>query len=618
VLFVFPEHDPAPGGVHALIGRARLSRGSAVRLIAELQRRRVFRVATAYLAVGLGVVYAADAILPRLQAPDWTVPAVIVLAGLGFFIAVALAWAFDVTPDGLLRTSAAAVLPEPAAPGHVMLPTHAPSLTTPAAGAPNGGAPAGPDAAGAAAATSSALAAPADAAAPDRRSIAVLPFENMSGDAENEYFSDGISEEIINALAQLAELRVAGRTSAFSFKGRHVDLREVGRQLHVGTVLEGSVRRAGTRVRITAQLIDCGDGYHLWSEKFDRDLHDIFLVQDEIAKAIAETLAVKLGARAALPLVTGHPDNAEAYQHFLRARHHVAQLMEPGFTLAVESYRAAVDLEPGYALAYAGLAECELTRGVVCDEPYAGSPHRARVAAQKALELDGGIAEAHAALGGVITFYDLDWDAAERCFLRAIELSPRSAWVRTWYGDLLAMSGRYDAAVAEAFRARELEPVAPLIAWNVIQNLILAGRLDDAEREIDAAEQLFPGLYFLLFFRGIAAWQRGRGDEAIAHLRACTEEMPLAAGFAGAACYHFGHTAEGDEVVAEMRARHLSAALFALVEVARGDTAAAIAHLREGRRRRDGFFVQFRASIQMLALPVAPELQAEMQRLGFR
>jgi TolB-like protein len=170
----------------------------------------------------------------------------------------------------------------------------------------------------------------ADAGAgPPRQSIAVLPFENMSGDAENEYFSDGVSEEIINALAQLPELRVAGRTSAFSFKGRHVDLREVGRQLHVGTVLEGSVRRAGNRVRITAQLIDCTDGYHLWSEKFDRDLHDIFIVQDEIAKAIAATLAVKLGAREAVPLVTGHPDNPEAYQHFLRARHHVAQLMEP-------------------------------------------------------------------------------------------------------------------------------------------------------------------------------------------------------------------------------------------------------------------------------------------------
>jgi hypothetical protein len=164
--------------------------------------------------------------------------------------------------------------------------------------------------------------------------------------------------------------------------------------------------------------------------------------------------------------------------------------------------------------------------------------------------------------------------------------------------------------------------VAPLIAWNVIQNLLLAGRLDDAERELDAAERLFPGLHFLTFYHGIVAWQQGRGDEAIAHLRGCTADMPLAAGFAGAACYHFGRNAEGDEVVAEMRARqqvtHLSVAMFALVAVARGDTAAAIAHLREGRRRRDSFFVQFRASIQLLNLPIAPELQAELARLGFR
>ena len=576
-------------------------------LARELRRRRVVRVATVYLVSGLGVVYAADTILPRLSAPDWTVAAVIVLVGLGFFLAVSLAWAFDLTPEGMVRT--APVEPAPAPAGGA---THVPG---------GGGAPApvlasGPDAASPAAAAEPGL---------DRRAIAVLPFENMSEDRASDHFSDGISEEIINALAQLPELRVAGRTSAFSFKGRHEDLRSIGRKLAVGTVLEGSVRQVGSRVRITAQLIDTNDGYHLWSERYDRDLHDIFQVQDEIARAIAETLAVKLGARGSTLLVAPHPDDPEAYELFLTGRHYVSQLAEPGFTLAVEAYRGAIARAPDYALAWAGIAEAELIRGALLDEPYQSAPSRARAAALRALEVDDRVAEAHATLGGILTYYDLDWDGAERAFQRALELSPGSAWARTWYSELLAFTGRADEAVAEARRAQEIEPLASLFRWNVIQDLWLAGRLDEVDEEARRTLQLFPDAYFVHYFLGLAAWCRGDEEGAIGGLRKTIDalgDLPLASSYLAAVYHHFGRREEGDRVFEGIRRRaaeeHVSAGAFVLVHVARGDTGEAIRWLREGRTRKDGFFCQVKVMLRATPLELDPRIAEELTRLGFR
>ncbi|MEX2284750.1 MAG: tetratricopeptide repeat protein, partial [Gemmatimonadota bacterium] len=483
-------------------------------LIGELKRRRVFRVASVYVAASLGVIYAADVILPRLSAPDWTVTAIIVMAGLGLFVAIALAWAFDGTPAGIVKTPDAA----PAVAG---MPT---ASTLPEI---------------------------------DRRAIAVLPFANMSAEAGNDYFSDGISEEIINALAQLPELRVAGRTSAFSFKGQHEDLRSIGRKLNVGTVLEGSVRQVGSRVRITAQLIDTADGYHIWSERYDRHLHDIFQVQDEIARAIADHLAVKLGGRAT-PLVANHPNDPEAYQLFLTGRHHASQLMEPGFSHAIEAYRAAIARAPDYALAWAGIAEAELIRGVLLDEPYAGSPSRARAACLNALELNESIAEAHATLGGVQTFYDLDWDGAERSFIRAVQLGPGSAWVRTWYSDMLAFTGRNDQALTEVLRARDIDPLAPLVRWGIMQDLWIAGRLDESDDEARATLQLFPDAYFAHFFLGLTAWRRGDAAGAIAGAQKAVDALgpvPVIVSHLAAMYYYFDQAEPGDEILAMLRRR---------------------------------------------------------------
>jgi adenylate cyclase len=571
-------------------------------LLDELKRRRVFRVATMYAAFSLGVVYAADVILPRVAAPDWTVTLVIVLAGLGFIASVVLAWAFDVTPDGVVRASQAVASIAVAAPVHA---ADDPGATAVAARSPS--------------------AAGIEAVARDRRAIAVLPFENMSREVDNDYFSDGISEEIIHALARLPELRVAGRTSAFTFKGRHEDLRAVGRQLNVGTVLEGSVRQVGSRVRITAQLIDANDGYHLWSERYDRDLHDIFQIQDEIARAIAAQLAVELAAPGDAPLVARHPDNPVAYARYLEGRHHMSQLMDPGATRAIAAFRAALDVAPDYGLAYAAMAECEIIRGIINDEPYAGAPSRARDAALRAIALDDTVAEAHAALGAVLTYYDMEWDAAARSFARALDLGPGSAWTHTWYGDLLGITGRLDEAIAEARRALAIEPLAPLVRWNVIQNLWFGGHLDEADAEARATLELFPDAYFPHFFLGMTALSRGAEGAAIAALEETLARLgrsPLVLGYLVATLHHFGHEQRAATLYEEIRQRaeseHVSAGVFVLVNVARGDTAEAVRWLRAGRAQRDGTFSQLKTVLRAMPLRIEPDLAAEFDRLGFR
>jgi adenylate cyclase len=552
--------------------------GSIQQLVIELRRRKVVRVLGAYTAAALAVIYSADAILPRFDAPEWTIQAVIVLAALGLFIAVGLAWAFDVTPEGVIRTSAAAP-PMPSS--------------------------AGP--------------------APDRRAIAVLPFESMSGEDGSDYFCDGMSEEIINALAQLPELRVAGRTSAFAFKGRHADLREIGRQLNVGTVLEGSVRRVGDRVRITAQLVETADGYHLWSEKYDRELNDIFAVQEDIAIRITEHLAVKLGVGVSLPSRPRHPNNPQAYTHYLRGRHHMAGITSAGFRRAIGEFDAALVLEPEYALAHAALAECEVMQCALFDVPFEQGAGRAEPAARRALELDDRLAEAHAALGAVLTYYSVDWDGAERCFRRALELAPGSAQTHTWYGDLLVFTRRYEEGLREAQRARGIDPLSTLVLFNLLQNLVMVDRHDDVEREAEEIRRLFPGAPFVDFFLAMSAWRAGYAGEAFPLFERALDAMertPVVMAFYAAACYTCGDRARGDVMFEELcrraKTQYGSRGVVALVHVARGETPEAVALLRQARSGRENFFAQFRAALDLLPIEPDTELLEELTELGFR
>ena len=295
---------------------------------------------------------------------------------------------------------------------------------------------------------------------PDVPSIAVLPFVNMSNDPDQEYFCDGLAEELIDALARLEGLRVVGRTSSFQFRGKGHDLREVGAKLRAKTVLEGSVRKAGDRLRINAQLINTEDGYHLWSERYDRTMDDVFEVQDEIAGSVTDKLKVKLIGEHDLPIVRRPTDNVEAYNLYLKGRHYLQQFTGEALEKSLECFTQALAVAPSYALAHAGIALSQTLRAGLSFAP----PHHvmppAKEAALKALAIDETVADAHFALGAVLYWYEWDWPEAGREYRRALDLNPGDSWVRSNYGLLLARTGHPDAAIAELQRVVELDPLS--------------------------------------------------------------------------------------------------------------------------------------------------------------
>jgi len=345
-----------------------------------------------------------------------------------------------------------------------------------------------------------------------QRSVAVLPFANMSGDPENEYFSDGITEEIINSLTRLPDLRVAARTSSFAFKGENVDIKDAGKRLGVATVLEGSIRQAGDRLRVTAQLINAADGYHLWSERWDREIDDVFAVQDEIAAAIAERLEAPVTTPAATPAKRPTSD-LDAYQLYLKGRHLWNHRDEESLKKSVEYFERAIERDPDFALAYSGLADSYLLLGsyqiIDRDEAHA----KAKVAAQKACSLDDSLAEAHTSMGQVLR-RERDFEREERAYRHAIELNPNYATAHQWYATLLAALGRMDEAVREARRAEELDPLSHAILVTVAIVLDLSRDVDGALRYLKKALELEPDFASAIGYSGYVYAKRGLFDEA--------------------------------------------------------------------------------------------------------
>ncbi len=332
----------------------------------------------------------------------------------------------------------------------------------------------------------------------EENSIAVLPFANMSSDPEQEFFSDGISEEIINMLAQVPNLKVAGRTSAFSFKGKNQDLRNVGTQLNVNHILEGSVRKSGNKLRITAQLIKVSDGYHLWSEKYDRELEDIFDIQDEIALAILEVIKIKLLGEEKKAVLKKYTDNLEAYQLYLQGRFHYNKW---AFDKALKSYQAAIEIQPTYAIAYSGMASCYLDMWYFNFLPPKQSNSQMKLSAQHSLDLDNGIAESHIAMGRVKLWYEWDFDAAKIEFKKAIELNAKIDEAYEQYAYLLSFMNNYDESIKFASIAYTLDPFS--ITNNFCMGFInwMAGNYEKAveqgKRLIEFEPHFFGG-YVLL------------------------------------------------------------------------------------------------------------------------
>jgi TolB-like protein/Tfp pilus assembly protein PilF len=368
------------------------------------------------------------------------------------------------------------------------------------------------------------LLAPIDETMP---SIAVLPFVNMSRDEENEYFADGLAEELLNVLSKIRGLRVASRTSAFSFKGTKVDIPTIAQKLNVATILEGSVRKAGKRVRITAQLIQVATDSHLWSETYDRELEDIFAVQDDIAQSVVKELRSALlgekrdaSASAAakaevLAAAKGRGENVEAYGLYLQGRFFEDRLTRDNTAKGLEYYRQALDLDPEYALAWAGLSRVYATQAGNSWLPIAEGFGKAREAAERALQLAPDLAEAHAALGEILIFYNWEWHGADASLRRALELAPGNARIMRSTAILAALLGRLDETIALLRRAAALDPLGVPVHRSLGRWCYCAGRLEEAEAAVRKTLELNPQGDRLHHTLGLVRLQQGRLDEAL-------------------------------------------------------------------------------------------------------
>jgi serine/threonine-protein kinase len=349
---------------------------------------------------------------------------------------------------------------------------------------------------------------------PERKSIAVLPFENLSADPEQEYFCDGMTEELINALSHIEALKVIARTSAFAFKGQHQDVREIGRQLDVEHLLEGSVRKAGNRLRIAAQLIRTDDGSHLWSERYDRNMDDVFVVQDEITLAIVDTLKARLLTTEREAISKRHTDDSELYNLYLLGRYHWNKFTPDGFDTSESYFEQAIAKDPGFALGYVGVAEVNHLKPFFVDSPPREAIPKAKTHAENALALDAGLAEAHALLGRIYTFYDWTWEEADREYKRALILNPNSANAHIFFASLLSLTGRHDRAVEEARRARELDPLSIFINAIVGERTFHAGRFEEAIADLQNTIAMEQGYYYSHLLLGWAYWESARHQEA--------------------------------------------------------------------------------------------------------
>jgi serine/threonine-protein kinase len=480
---------------------------------AELKRRNVYKVAVAYAVVAWLLMQVASQIFPFFEVPNWIVRLVIVLLVIGFPIALVIAWAFEVTSEGIKRTEAADAAGLRSHGGtwiYVVLIGAALSVGLFFVGRYTAG---------------HVTARPASeelrrgkqsevATAGSDKSIAVLPLVNESGDPKDEYFSDGLSEELIAALAQISGLKVIGRSSSFRFKDRKEEPKAIGEKLGVSTLLDGTVRKQGDRVRIVAELVNAADGIQLWTRTFDRELKDIFVLQEEIARAVAVSLKVTLLGSQDRSAQRGAGGNVEAHNAYLQGHFHLQRRNLEDYRKAVGYFDQAIRLVPDYALAYTERSEAWSFIGDLTGQ-HEPSWSNARSDAEKAVAIAPDLAEAHAALGWVRFF--IDWKFAEgiTAIKRAEELSPANPTANDLLARAILYLGRLDEGERQARHAVELDPLSAIVQGNLARALFFAGKLDEADAAARKAAELQPASASSRRWQSLIAAQRGDGETAL-------------------------------------------------------------------------------------------------------
>ena len=573
----------------------------------ELKRRNVYKVAIAYAVVGWLLVQVATQVFPFLEIPNWAIRLIILLVAIGFPIALVIAWAFELTPEGLKRTEDVELPPGSGSKNrtwiYVALIGAALSVGLFFIGRYTAGGHPTPR-------QSAAAIAP-------QKSIAVLPLLNESGDPGDEYFSDGLSEELIAALGQIRNLKVIGRSSSFRFKDRKEEPKTIGEKLGVSTLLEGTVRKQGSKVRIVAELINAADGTELWSRIFDRELKDIFAVQTEIAQAVAASLELTLLGTKDAPAASASTQNADAHNAYLQGHFYFARRNVEDYRKAISFFDEAIRIDPDYALAYAERAEAWTFIGDLNPEEKKKAWAAARRDAEKAVAVGANLAEAHAALGWVRFFSERKFAEGLAELKRARELAPANPTAN----DLLARVLIYVYQLAEAEKlarqAIEVDPLAFLARGNLARILLAEGKLDEADAEARKSAELQPAGAGSHRWQVVAAVLRGDGETALREAQLEPNEgyhrFELALAY-----YARGDRAAADAALADMVAndRNLLAYQIAEVYAWRGETDKAFEWLQISYDNHDTGLLSLLIDPLMRGLRSDPRYKIMVEKVG--
>ncbi len=550
---------------------------------AELKRRNVYKVAIAYAVVGWLLIQIATQVFPFFEIPNWGVRLMVLIIAFGFPIALILAWAFELTPEGIKRTE------DLDRPAQQQSKNRAWIYVVMVAGA-----------------ISASLfflgrhtSKQSEAGQAPVKSIAVLPFENLSHDPDNAYFAEGIKDELLARLSKVADLKVISIRSTEQLKSSSDDLTQIARKFGVANILAGSVQRSSDQVRVSVQLVKGENNAHLWADTFDRKMTDIFAIESDVAKTIAEKLQAKLTGTEERAISAKPTENVEAHQLYLQGRYFWNRRTGENLKKALSYFQQAVEKDPGYALAYTGIADsCTLIPVYGAGAPHDYYP-RAKAAAEKALQLDDMLGEAHTSLANVLFRY-FELAESTREFERSIELNPNYATAHQWYGRLmLLMIGQFDRAIAEVKRAVELDPVSPIIHADLGTVYTFARRYDEAIEQFRRALELDPQFYWGHRQLGLALELKGDPGNAIAEYQKALQlsDDPRVLAFIGHAEASTGRQSEARAILVKLteiaKTRYVSGYSFAVIHLALGERDQALEWLEKDARERNGFEINF-------------------------
>ena len=561
---------------------------SSSNFFAELKRRNVYKVAVAYAVVGWLVIQIGSTVLPTFHAPEWVAQVLVVFVLLGFPIALVLAWAFEITPEGIKLESelppnesirrktgrkivGLTIVAAAIAAGLFAFQLFRPRLTRISA-------------------------APARASSVSEKSIAVLPFDNLSRDPDNAYFCEGVQDEILTRLAKVADLKVISRTSTQHFKSSPENLPEIAQQLGVANILEGSVQREPNQVRVNVQLIKAATDTHLWADIYDRKLTDLFAVESDIAKTIADTLQAKLTGAEQKAMSARPTENPEAYQLYLKGRSVWSKRTAPDLSKSIDYFDQAIEKDPGYARAYAAMAQALL----LLPAYNGGAPNelfpRAQAAAEKALALDNSLSDAHAVMAALKENFHFDHLGALAEFERTLKLNPNDATARQWMANnTLAYLGRSKEELKELSRALELDPLSLVINTNLGVAYFHNGLMDQAITQLRKTVDMDDSFYYARWQLGLAYVWKGNYPAAIAELEKTVslshDPVPM-----GILAYLYGVTGRKGEAekildqLHQMREERYTAAYgLAVACLGLGEKEQALHWLELGYQEHDGY-----------------------------